>query len=156
MVRQLKQHEIPTLRKRLIEKQEGKCPICKKEIQAPVLDHHHTKRVGGTGQVRGVLCRSCNVLLGKMENNCARYNIQQQELPQVLRNMADYLCQKQQPYLHPSEAPKRPKLMKSSYNKLVKEIDGRQKVPEYPKSGMLTKELKRLFDKYKIEPRFYA
>ena len=45
--------------------------------------------------------------------------------------------------------------MKSSYNKLVKEINGKQKVPEFKqKKGNLTAPLKKLFEKYNIEPQF--
>jgi len=153
---QLRYDDVQDLREQLLQEQNGDCPLCNRLVNAPVLDHHHTRRVGGSGRVRGVLCRACNVLLGKVENNCMRYNISQAELPNVLRRMALYLEKEQTVYLHPSEAPKNPKLMKSSYNELVKAIDGKRKVPGFPKSGSLTKELACLFAKYNIEPRFYA
>jgi hypothetical protein len=41
-------------------------PIVKK----PCLDHDHS-----TGAVRGVLHNGCNALLGKLENNAARYGV---------------------------------------------------------------------------------
>ncbi len=155
-IQQLKSSEIPELKKLLLKEQNNICPICDREINAPVLDHHHKKRIKGTGLVRGILCRSCNVLLGKVENNCVRYSISQTELPNVLRNMASYLEQKQLPYMHPSEAPKKKKLTKTSYKKLVKLINGAQKIPEYPKSGTLTKSLRVLYEKYNLTPKFYA
>jgi hypothetical protein len=113
----LKHCDISTLREVLCQKQQGICPICCKELNAPCLDHHHKKRIKGTGQIRGVLCRACNVMLGKIENNCVRYSIAQEGLPAVLRNMATYLEQPHLPYIHPSDAPKAKKLRKSSYNK---------------------------------------
>ena len=50
----------------------------------PVLDHCHT-----TGAVRGTLHRSCNSLLGKVENNAARFGIK--SLPAFLHGCAGYL-----------------------------------------------------------------
>lgn len=155
--KQLKWSELEELRDKLLERQKHICPICKKRIENPVLDHHHVRRVKGTGRIRGVLCRQCNVLLGKVENNCVRYKINQEELPFVLENMARYLLTPQQPYIHPSETPKEPKLMKSSYNELAKTVEenGKYKMPEYPKSGRLTVRLAELFEKFGIEPKFY-
>lgn len=155
--KQLKWSEVEELRDRLLKWQNHICPICRKQIENPVLDHHHIRRVKGTGQIRGVLCRQCNVLLGKMENNCVRYNVNQEDLPFVLENMARYLLKKHEAYIHPSEAPKEPKLMKSSYNELTKmvEEDGRYKMPEYPKSGKLTVRLAELFERHNVEPKFY-
>lgn len=151
--------DISALRDALSKKQQGICPICGKELNAPCLDHHHKKRIKGSGQVRGVLCRSCNVMLGKIENNCVRYCIAQEDLPTVLRSMALYLEQPHLPYIHPSDAPKTPKLKKSSYNKLKKimnDASGRKKCPEYPKSGKLTKPLEALYKEFQLEPEFYS
>lgn len=156
--KQLKWDDLPKLRDKLLEEQENVCPICNRSVNSPVLDHHHVKKINGTGLIRGVLCRSCNVMLGKVENNCKRYNISQKELPAVLNNMADYLKEDHLSYIHPSEAPKEPKLMKSSYNELTKMMkqDGRYKIPEYPRSGKLTVRLKELFIKFDINPKFYS
>jgi RNase P subunit RPR2 len=152
---QLKHKDIPKLRDKLLKKQKGICPICKKEIISPVLDHQHKRRINGTGQIRAVICRSCNVLLGKVENNCVRYGVQQDELPFILMNMSKFLKKEHLPYIHPSEIQKPPKLKKSSYNKLKKAATDIRKFPEYPKSGKLTKTLSRLFKKYNIHPEFY-
>jgi hypothetical protein len=153
--KQLKSTEIPKLREKLLEKQNGICPICKRDIKDACLDHSHTKRIKGTGFIRGVLCRTCNVFIAKSENNCARYGIAQNDLPTILRSCAIYLERPHHPYIHPSERPKERKLKKSSYNKLRKSYSGKAKFPEYPKSGRLTKQLKQLFNKYNIEPEFY-
>lgn len=45
-------------------------PITDKAPFDPVLDHCHK-----TGAVRGTLHRSCNSLLGKLENNVARFGV---------------------------------------------------------------------------------
>lgn len=156
MSMQLKNKDLLPLRKKLEKKQNNLCLICEKELSSPVLDHQHKKRIKGTGLIRGVLCRQCNVMLGKVENNCVRYSIKQNELPFILRNMANYLERKHLPYIHPSEAPKQKKLKKSSYKKLAKIIGDEQKVPDYPKSGKLTKSLKKLYLKYGVRPEFYA
>lgn len=162
-IRQLKSNEVKSLRKYLLKKQKGKCLICKKKTDDAVLDHHHKKRIKGTGQIRGVLCRTCNVLLAKSENNCVRYGVSHEELPEILISMSAYLKRKQLPYIHPSEAPKKPILTKSSYNKLVKVVNGEKKIPEYrmhktkknkPVQG-LTKPLEKLFNQFNIKPEFY-
>lgn len=154
-MKQLKQSEIKYYRSLILEEyQQGKCAICGNIPSNPCLDHHHTKKIGGTGQIRGVLCSNCNIFLAKSENNCKRYGISQKQLPEILRAMANYLEQDQYDIIHPSELkPKR--LMKSSYNELKKAHTGKKKFPEYPRSGKLTKPLERLFEAYGIEPKFY-
>lgn len=47
---------------KLLNKQENKCPICKKTFSSnlkPVIDHCHE-----SGKVRGLLCSNCNTALG--------------------------------------------------------------------------------------------
>ena len=156
--RQLKHSEIPTLREEILKEQNGYCPICKgiiREYEA-ALDHEHKKKIKGTGQIRGVLCRSCNVFLGKLENNCRRYRISRTRLPNFLMRISNYLREEHKPLIHPSERIKEPKLQLVSYNKLRKIYSGKAKFPEYPKSGKLTIKLKALFEQYGIEPKFYS
>lgn len=43
----------------MIEAQGGKCAICGKHMEKPHVDHDHM-----TGEVRGLLCRRCNLALG--------------------------------------------------------------------------------------------
>lgn len=53
---------------RLLDSQGGACAICGKrllfwpEVRPPSIDHDHA-----TGQVRGVLCQSCNLRVGWFE-----------------------------------------------------------------------------------------
>lgn len=50
----------------------GACALCRLPCseQSAVLDHNHS-----TGAVRAALHRGCNALLGKVENNAARYGV---------------------------------------------------------------------------------
>lgn len=68
--------------------QGGKCALCGLPgvIKDPVLDHCHT-----TGAVRGTLHRSCNALLGKVENNHARFGVSKDALAAFLHGAAAYL-----------------------------------------------------------------
>ena len=157
---QLKSSDIEKIRNKLCAEQNNICPICQNIINRPVLDHHHIKRIKGTGLVRGVLCNSCNVFLAKIENNCVRYAIGSDRLPEVLRAIAEYLEKEHTCLIHPSEKPKEPKLKKSSYNQLHKEWRkdwrySKKRFPEYPKSGKLTKQLAFFFSLYQVQPEFY-
>jgi hypothetical protein len=158
--KQLKGSDIPKIRQWILSKrQNGLCPICGKKITDPCLDHSHKKKIKGTGLIRGVLCRSCNVFLAKSENNCIRYGITIQDLPRILRNMADYFERPHYNYIHPSEKPKDKKLKKSSYNKLIKclqKANHKKKIPDYPKSGKLTKVLECLYEATNINPEYYG
>lgn len=151
--------QLKELRKDLLESQKGLCLICERNISIneAVVDHHHVKKVKGSGLIRGVLCRTCNVLLGKNENNCVRYKVSQEDLPRILINMSKYLLKTPTEYIHPSETKKEDKLQVRSYNKLAKVMRKKssKKIPGYPKTGKLTVKLKKLFEEFKIEPKFY-
>ena len=59
---------------------------------------------------------------------------------------------KKEEIIHPREY-KEPKIMKSKYNKLKKlflEKYPDKKFPEFPKSGKLTKQLKKISEEFKI------
>ena len=162
MPTQLKYKDIPDTTHYQLIRQKGRCPICHRKVRSPVLDHHHKKRIKGTGFVRGVLCRQCNVLVAKMENNTVRFGSDQRRLPNILRAMADYIESPPMAHLkliHPTEAEKPKKLQKSSYNKLKKAFFSKpcnkRKFPEYPKSGKLTKYLEILYNIYKMKPEYY-
>ena len=43
---------------------EGACPLCNKWYEDLAVDHDHT-----TGKIRGLLCISCNRVLGYLENS---------------------------------------------------------------------------------------
>ena len=155
---QAKFTDVPKIRSELLEVQNNICPLCGNIIKDPVLDHHHKKKIKGTGLIRGVLCRTCNVFLGKIENNSNRYGIKNEDLIDYLNNVISYL--KSPPadnldiqYIHPSEKVTK-KLTKKSYNELKKILESKNlKIPKY--TSRYTKALEKLFKKYNIEPTFY-
>ena len=87
-VRKLKTTEVKKVREELLRLQGGVCALTRYPL-APkdaVLDHDHK-----TGLTRAVLHRGVNALLGKLENNHARYGV---SLPQMLamgRGLEAYL-----------------------------------------------------------------
>ena len=62
--------QVAVVRARKLTEQGGACALCGEQPVAPCLDHCHTN-----GHIRGVLCRGCNALLGKLENNRKRYGL---------------------------------------------------------------------------------
>ena len=50
----------------IFSSQDGKCKICQTDLEniIPCVDHCH-----GTGKVRGILCKSCNSMLGYAKDN---------------------------------------------------------------------------------------
>lgn len=64
------------------EKQDGKCAICGSSFNSPsdaYVDHNHK-----TDEVRGLLCRNCNFLLGHCLDNI-----------KILKNAIKYLEKKE-------------------------------------------------------------
>jgi len=50
---------------RLLEKQNNKCAICSEELsKKPCIDHNHL-----TGEIRAILCNSCNTAIGLFKEN---------------------------------------------------------------------------------------
>ena len=76
--------------------QDGNCPLCKKPIDVAikgegVLDHDHD-----TGEIRGVLHRSCNAAEGKISNAAARWGAKSASYKDIipyLESLVDYLKQ---------------------------------------------------------------
>lgn len=62
-VKNLTQAEIAPLREKLLTKQKGICPLCKRTVKDPNLDHDHK-----TGGIRATLCRNCNRVEGKVSH----------------------------------------------------------------------------------------
>lgn len=164
VIRQLKQKDLPALREKWFKEQGGKCPLFGKEypLSEFVVDHRHKLKSelpdeSGKGLCRGVIHKQANSIEGKITNAFKRYGGDAHiDIVSFLRNLADYLelnkIHSEEKWIHPLEEPKNPKLKKVSYNKLVKAISGKQKIPEY--NGKFTKKLEILFDKYNIVPEF--
>jgi len=77
----------------------GSCDILGHEEYIPVVDHDHS-----SGRIRGVISSQGNALLGKVENFFhSRCIVSSNDLPSVLRAMANYL-EKEQGKIHPTGA----------------------------------------------------
>jgi len=60
----------------IVQKQNGRCPICSRTIDKNLsVDHNHD-----TGKIRGIICNKCNLSIGNAESD-----------PNRLRAMANYL-----------------------------------------------------------------
>lgn len=69
----LKHSQVSQVKRAILEqRQGGKCALCERtlihKLGDACLDHDHV-----TGQVRGVLCRACNGVEGKIKNLFARW-----------------------------------------------------------------------------------
>lgn len=84
---------LPRWRAETLAAQDGRCALCGMPITVKdpaVADHDHT-----TGQMRGVLHRSCNSLLGKLENNRARYGLRDAvHFTKFLHGVVPYLARR--------------------------------------------------------------
>lgn len=82
----LKHSQVETTRNTRWLKNGKKCELCGQPVSqtAVVLDHCHKH-----GWVRGSICRGCNSLLGKVENNAPRYGVR--NLTAFLFGAATYL-----------------------------------------------------------------
>lgn len=47
---------------RHLHEQDGRCGLCRQNMKSPCIDHDHA-----TGEVRGLLCHRCNLILGQIE-----------------------------------------------------------------------------------------
>lgn len=161
-LRQLKGSEVTSLREEILQEQKGLCAWCKDPITEETgysLDHQHKLKSeepgpDGKGLVRGVLCRACNVLEGKIWNNMTRFKQPKnvQDRVDLLKQLIMYYENGTYPIIHHTEKAKEPTLSKRNYNKLKREYTGKKKLPEYPKSGKLTVGLQAIFEEYGIEP----
>lgn len=78
---------------KILKEQQGLCLVCMKPIDITVkgeavLDHCHQ-----TGHVRGVLHRSCNSALGKMDNALGRWaakSMKYEDIMPILANVLSY------------------------------------------------------------------
>lgn len=159
MIKQLTSTEIKSIKEQIWHKQNQCCAICGQPItlDKAVLDHQHKNKksdaniTNGNGLIRGVLCRECNLVEGKIWNNLKRFKqfTTTEERLIWLIQLSQYYKFPKYPYIHPTEKLKEPVVSKRQFNKLCK-ICG--KPLTYPKSKKLTKPLEKLFNKYNINP----
>lgn len=164
-MKQLKQKDLKALREKWHEEQGKVCPLFGNQYphEEMTLDHQHKLKSDppsedGPGLCRGSIHKQANAIEGKITNAFKRYGGDKHiDIVSFLRNLADYLesnkIHTDEKWIHPTEEPKPPKLMKSSYNKLVKAVNGKQKIPDY--TGRFTKQIEKLFEKYGVEPQFH-
>ena len=159
-LKELNQKEFKELRYKQWIKQGKCCPILKQRIlyRKAVFDHKHKtkkEKLGedGKGLLRGVLHFQANIMEGKIAKVYKRYGLHKYiPLPELLRNIATYIESPpmKQGYVHPSERPKSRKLGKREYNRICKfyfkVFPRRRKLPEYPKSGKMSKMLEEGFN----------
>jgi hypothetical protein len=171
---ELKQKDILPLKAKLHKKNNGICPLLgiPVELNSMTLDHIHKLKsedyAPNKGTIRNAIEFRANALEGKITNNWKRYYGADEskhpvDLPTYLRNLANYLeagayNENGVYHIHPSEVPKAPKVKKSSYNKMIKLFElkyPKRKIPAYPKSKKLTKQIKKLFVEFSITEFYY-
>lgn len=113
--------QLKEVRAKILEHQGFKCAICNVELTENDsgnchVDHQHlfkseTLGENGNGLIRGVLCRDCNALEGKIWNNIHRYGKVLGDTPtegrkKFLENLVryyDFNFQQVEKILHPNE-----------------------------------------------------
>ena len=94
----LKTTEIKSYREQQLSLQNSCCDLCGELVlDDAVLDHDHR-----TGLVRKVLHRGCNSMLGKIENNQARIQIDINRLRTWATNLVDYIQTTHTDIVHPT------------------------------------------------------
>ena len=95
----LQPKDIPTVRADLLALHQGRCALCKLPILSdPCLDHNHAQ----PGQVRDVLHRGCNALLGAIERGRSKGVL---DIQAFADGVGNYLRKHQQvitPLRHPA------------------------------------------------------
>lgn len=106
--------DVRKIRENILKKQDNACAVTGYELdpKETVCDHTHDR----SQLVRGVLHRQTNVYLGKLENNYVRMMAWWYDgtLPNLLRDIADYLEKEPYPIIHPGWLKK----SKTAFNKL--------------------------------------
>jgi hypothetical protein len=82
----IKYKDVKTIRDEYIINQSNKCMLCDHDLDSPCLDHNHRN-----GEIRGVLCRGCNLFLGKIEKNLAICRITNDKLYNIITNLIPYM-----------------------------------------------------------------
>ena len=131
-MKRLKAQQVPTYRKSLAAGQGNTCPVCGRHFEdayycyktkriklaaPPTLDHSHQ-----TGHIRGVLCRACNTLEGKVRKAHQRYGANGSDLIDVLYNLAEYL----QEHELPDDKPLHPKFKTEDEKRLARNKRAKQ------------------------------
>jgi len=171
---ELKTKEIWALKKKLFLQNNKICPLLGIEIplEKTALDHIHKLNSESYAKDRGTIRNAiefrANAMEGKITNSWKRLfgadiSKHPTDLPTFLRNLAQYLedgayTENGKCFIHPSEVPKVRKIKKASYKKMIKLFKvkyPKRKVPTYPKSCKLTKQMQKLFTEFDITDFYY-
>lgn len=114
MAVRVKDAQLVRIKKELMQKQNGVCPLCKRDMtRMPpdnvVVDHDHT-----TGLIRAVLCRNCNGIEGKVKRLAIRCSNGKTYKNWIIR-LANYYHQNREPqtnYIHPTHLTETEKRLK--------------------------------------------
>jgi len=137
-VRKLARTQLRAWTLQQLAKQGGKCPLCGTPIDSSipreaVVDHDHN-----TGEIRGVLHRSCNAAEGKVANAAGRWGAKSMEYGAIvpwLRNLLAYLEQPGTGVVYPThKTPEEQRLARNAkVRKARAEKKARQAVRSMPK-----------------------
>lgn len=99
MMRKLARSQMRLWTRQQLAKQEGLCPLCALPIdlsipRQAVVDHDHE-----TGEVRAVLCRSCNACEGKVKNAVGRWGTKKVQMSLIVPYLERLLTYYKQPGL---------------------------------------------------------
>lgn len=89
---------------RLLKEQGGLCPLCKKPIDITIKGEGVTDHDHDTGQIRGILHRSCNAAEGKIANAAARWGCKTSAYSEIipyLESVVAYLKQPATQFIYP-------------------------------------------------------
>lgn len=84
--------------------QDGKCPLCGKVIDITIKGEGVTDHDHETGQIRGILHRSCNAAEGKISNAAARWGCKTSAYSEIipyLESVVAYLKQEPTQFIYP-------------------------------------------------------
>ena len=122
----IKYKDIPAVRNYLLEQQDHRCALCDDIIEEgkAVLDHDHR-----SGIIRRVLHRGCNSMLGKIENNMARSEVDLFRLMKMASTVADYISNTTTNWIHPTYKTKEERAMATKMKRTMGRGRGRGKKP---------------------------
>ena len=122
----IKYKDIPAVRNYLLEQQAYRCALCDDIIEEgkAVLDHDHR-----SGIIRRVLHRGCNSMLGKIENNMARSEVDLFRLMKMASTVADYISNTTTNWIHPTYKTKEERAMATKMKRTMGRGRGRGKKP---------------------------
>lgn len=125
MAVRIKANHLPMIKKQLITRQNGKCPLCGRDITRMksinvCVDHDHE-----TGLIRAALCRTCNGNEGKIKNLAVRC-VTAEHYQEFIHRLSEYYKLHEEPqtewthHTHLSEVEKRAKRNKQARDRYAK------------------------------------